>query len=95
MRKLFSKAKKVILPTSQNRGVNNTNGATTINKTDENLTDRVDKFGDLISQKNTFSIALRFLTDISLIIHNAPFLQCEQFKLTGNFRQYLETRILL
>ena len=46
---------------------NNTTKANATNRTDENLTDRIGKFTNLIGQKNTYRVSLKFLTNIDLV----------------------------
>ena len=57
--------KPVKLPNNNNRRLNNCNDAN--NRTDDNLTDRLDKFSDLISKKKIYRIPLRYLVDLSLV----------------------------
>lgn len=62
-------SKKVALSTGHESRVNNSTTTNTANEADGNLTDRTDKFMDLISQKNTYRIPLRLLTNIDLVNH--------------------------
>lgn len=70
---LLCSKKKVLLPTGQDRRVNNPKAANAANRTDENVTDRIDKLRHLIRQKNIFTIPLKFLTNIGLVNHSIIF----------------------
>lgn len=61
--------KKVALWTGHECRANNSTTANTANEANENLTDRIDKFMDLISQKNTYRVPLKLLTNIDLVNH--------------------------
>lgn len=62
-------SKKVALSTGHECRANNSTTTNTANEADGNLTDRIDKFMDLISQKNTYRIPLKLLTNIDLVNH--------------------------
>ena len=61
---LYSK-RPVKLPNNNSRGLNN--NSNTNNRTDDNLTDPLDKFSNLISRKKIYRIPLRYLVDFGLV----------------------------
>ena len=63
--KLLYSRKLIKLSGNNDRRPNNDNDAD--NRTDDNLTDRLDKFSDLISKETIYKIPLRFLVDIGLV----------------------------
>ena len=63
--KLLYSRKLIKLSGNNDRRPNNDNDAD--NRTDDSLTDRLDKFSDLISKETIYKIPLRFLVDIGLV----------------------------
>ena len=59
--------KKVSLPTGRARQKHYTENADAVNRTDENLDERLDKFSDELQNEYCYMISLRFLCDLGLV----------------------------
>ena len=59
--------KKVSLPTGRARQKHYTENADAVNRTDENLDERLDKFSDELQNEYYYMISLRFLCDLGLV----------------------------
>ena len=59
--------KKVILPTGRARRKHYTENADAVNRTDENLDERLEKFSDELQNEYYYMILLGFLCDLGLV----------------------------
>ena len=59
--------KKVSLPTGRARQKHYTENTDAVNRTDENLDERLDKFSDELQNEYYYMISLRFLCDLGLV----------------------------
>ena len=80
---LYSK-KKVILTGTCDKRLKNSDTAP--DRTDENLTDRIDKIANVINQEKSYRIPLRFLCDICFLNHPIKF----DSKINWNLRDRFE-----
>ena len=65
---LYSKKKVVIYSNDNDRHAHHTTtNATTGNRTDENLTERIEKFQDQLKEEYVYRIPLKYLCDLGVV----------------------------
>ena len=87
---LYSK-KKVELTGNRDRRLNNNN--TAANRTDENLTERITKFQNIIKENTIYKISLKFLVDIGLVNFPFKFNTKFIFTLETNMNRFFESNV--